>query len=502
MRYLVTAEEMRQYDQNTIETIGVPGPVLMERAALRVAERIKQYLARINSLNPIVLILCGVGNNGGDGLAVARLLSDAGIRVNIWVTGNLEKASDQWKLQRKILKVYQKKEIIQFCDEPEKDEYTVVVDALFGVGLSRDLEGIYAEAIQKCNALKGYKIALDVPSGIHSDNGRIMGKAFCADMTVTFGYGKRGLFLHPGCEYSGTVITEDIGINELAFMGKIPHMFYLEEPLKELMPSRASYGNKGTFGKILLIAGSKNMAGAAILSAKAAFCAGCGMVKILSDMENRGILQTSVPDAMMGGYEDLVQGLEWCDVIAAGPGLSQSNEAKECLNKVLELCDKPLVLDADALNLIAIAPDGVEMLRKQTQKGRQIILTPHPGELARLMKTDIEMLKSDPVVQVANFSKNTGCIIVEKNAVTLIFEPEGRICLNPIENSGLAVAGSGDVLCGLITGLLAQKQDTFKAATVGVRLHSELGNRERKRKSTYGMTASDLVSDGLNMLFE
>ena len=205
---------------------------------------------------------------------------------------------------------------------------------------------------------------------------------------------------------------------------------------------------------------------------------------------------------MFGDYGDLQQGMEWCDVIAVGPGLSQSNDAKVCLQKVLELSDKPLVLDADALNLIAKATDGIEMLKKQTQKGRQIILTPHPGELARLMKMDIETLKSDPVVWVAEFSKNTGCVIVEKDAVTLIFEPEGKICLNSMENSGLAVAGSGDVLCGLITGLLAQKQDAFKASCIGVRLHSELGNRERTRKSAYGMTASDLVSDGLNMLFE
>ena len=499
MKYLVTAEEMKRYDQNTIETIGIPGLVLMERAALCTYQHLKNLLN--NKEDPRILIVCGVGNNGGDGLAVARLLLDDAYPVDVWIVGDTNRASEQWTVQRSILEAYQDSNLLQFCDEVTEHEYTVVVDALFGVGLSRNLEREYAEAIEICNGIKALKVAIDVPSGIHSDHGKVMGVAFFADITVTFGFGKRGLFVYPGCDYAGKVYIEKIGINEKAFLGNIPQMFYYDEPVRELMPYRDEKGNKGTFGKVLLIAGSKNMAGAAILAAKAAFCAGCGMVKILSDADNRIILQQAVPDAMFGEYNELLAAMEWCDVIAAGPGMSQSNEAKVCLKKVIELCNKPLVLDADVLNLIAKSPEGIHLLKQQTEKKRQIVLTPHPGELSRLMKTEVSSLKEEPIGKVAEFATETGCIIVEKDAKTLVFEPNGRICLNIVNNSGLAVAGSGDVLCGLITGILAQKEDAFEAACCGVALHSALGKRERSDKSAYGMTASDLVSRGLYGIF-
>ena len=496
MRYLVTAAEMKQYDKNTIEKIGVPGLVLMERAALKSVEAMKKSFLD-GKFTGNALILAGVGNNGGDGLAIARLLADEGIKSEVWIVGDIKKASDQWIVQKKILDAYSEKGTVTFVKEPGKDTYTMVIDALFGVGLSRNAQGDYAKAIKRCNEIKGFKVAIDVPSGIHSDNGKVMGTAFKAELTVTFGFGKRGLFLGEGSSFAGKVITSDIGINEMAFMEQEPKMFYYDEPVKDLLPKRNENGNKGTFGKVLLIAGSKNMTGAAILAAKASLCAGCGMVKVLSDEDNRIILQQAIPDAMFGEYSDLQKSLEWCDVIAIGPGLSQSEEAYDVLKNVLEFSDKPLIIDADGLNLIAKSTEGMEALKKQTKKGRQIILSPHVGELSRLMKVEIDHLKEDPIEQVAEFTKDCGCIVVEKDAKTCVFEPGDRIFLNPKSNSGLAVAGSGDVLCGLMAGILAQSKKAYEAACVGVMLHVALGEREVRLKTAYGTTASGLVSCGL-----
>jgi NAD(P)H-hydrate epimerase len=299
MKYLVTAQEMRGYDSNTIKQIGIPGMVLMERAALAARDRVTAVLrgecgGKRDSCNGAsVLILAGMGNNGGDGLALARLLSEAGFRVEVWCVGDERKASEQWLSQRKILE----HDFANFSDSPTSREYTILVDALFGVGLSRKVEGDYASAIRQFNELRGYKLALDVPSGICSDTGRVLGIAVKADETVTFGFAKRGLYLYPGCEYAGRVQTADVGINAKSFLGETPGMFYLDE-IRDFLPPRQRSGNKGTFGKVLLIAGSAGMAGAAVLSAKSAYRTGAGMVKVVTAPENRVILQETVPEVL------------------------------------------------------------------------------------------------------------------------------------------------------------------------------------------------------------
>ena len=329
MEYLVTAAEMKQYDSNTIETLGIPGMVLMERAAL---ESFRAIEARFGSLAPSekrVFILAGMGNNGGDGLALARLLCDAGYRVWVKCVGEAAKASGQWKQQRSILTHYP----VSFCenDQASDIEYTILVDALFGVGLSRTVEGEYAREIEAFNAKNGFKVALDIPSGIHSDTGMVLGCAVRADLTVTFGFVKRGLVLYPGVTYAGDIQKAEIGISEKSFMGQMPDMFYYNEDVEELLPKRDPSGNKGTFGKVLLVAGSMKMAGAAVLAAKAAYRIGAGMVKVISAPENREIIQVAVPEALYGTYEDLAAGLAWADVIVIGPGIGTGEEALENL---------------------------------------------------------------------------------------------------------------------------------------------------------------------------
>ncbi|MBE5883158.1 MAG: NAD(P)H-hydrate dehydratase [Lachnospiraceae bacterium] len=488
MEYLVTAEEMKQYDANTIDVIGVPGMVLMERAALGAFSFIEDKFSAIPSCDKTVLVMVGMGNNGGDGLALARLLSDVGCPVDIQYVGDPRKASEQWKLQKKILEHY----FVGTSDKTEGKEYTIMVDALFGVGLSRNIEGEYAQAVEDFNKAKAFKLALDIPSGICSDTGKVLGCAVCADVTVTFGFRKRGLMLSPGETFAGEVVIIPIGITEKSFMGRKPELFYYDEKITELLPKREKGGNKGTFGKLLLIAGSPKMAGAAVLAAKAAYRSGAGMVKVITSLENRVIIQSTVPEALFGTYEDMQEGMKWADVIAIGPGLGRSKESLELLKQVLLECRLPMVIDADGLNLLAEHAEIREELTKQGGEGRQIILTPHVGELSRLTKHSIPRLKENLLLYSKALAKEIHAVVVAKDARTYICGDKDPACVNLCGNSGMATAGSGDVLTGVIAGLLTQGMDAFSAAAVGVYLHAKAGDAVAANIGEHACMARDI----------
>lgn len=484
MKYLVTAEEMKKCDSNTINKVGIPGPVLMERAALAVCEEIRR-LGNVKS----VFIMAGTGNNGGDGLALARLLCEEGMAVSVCVTGDERKATEQWKLERRILSAYP----VSFISNPDDSEYNVYVDAIFGVGLRRPVTGDQAKLINACNARDGVKLAVDVPSGISSDDGSVLGCAFRADITVTFAFAKRGLFMYPGSSYAGKVVVASVGITELGFEGGMPGMFYYDEPLPELLPKRDRAGNKGTFGKALLIAGSVNMAGAAVLSARACYHAGAGMVKVLTPKENRVIIQSSVPEALLGTYDELEGSESWADLIAIGPGLGVGGAALEILREVICNSTKPLIIDADALNLLAGNVELAEKLALQGKAGRDIILTPHVGELSRLTGISVAELKNSLPEQGRIFSEKINGIVVAKDARTYICAPGKKICANLRGTSGMATAGSGDVLTGCIAGLLAQGMEAFEAASAGVYASALAGEAAAEAKSEYAMTAMDIA---------
>lgn len=500
MRYLVSAEEMRRMDVNTSEWLGVPGMVLMERAALAARDHILEWLHKngvcgkhgVSKGNSIqdVFIMAGIGNNGGDGLALARLLAEQEVAVTVWCVGNVEKASAQWTAQKHILEHYQ----IPFCDGPQKEGYTIVVDALFGVGLSREVTGEYADAVDSFNLLEGHKIALDLPSGISSDTGEILGCAVRADETITFGYEKRGLYLFPGTNYAGKILLADVGINDRAFLGQTPGMFCLDAAdLKNLLPRRDAGGNKGTFGKVLVIAGSKGMAGAAILAARAAYRAGAGMVRVITDEGNRNIIQSALPEAIFGNYEDLNAGIYWADAFVIGPGISQSDAAADCMQKVIRAAEKPLIVDADGLNLLV----RYENLKKQLAKREGLcILTPHMGELARLVDTPMERLKIRTWEYGLTLAKRMHCVVVAKDARSFVCEENKTICMNIYGNDGMATAGSGDVLAGILGGLMAQSkdaEDTFYIACLGVYLHAAAGDLVAEQRGTYGCMAGDIA---------
>ena len=296
MEYIVSAEEMRRCDKNTIEKFHIPAAVLMERAALGIVDVI---LKECRMTRRRVLIAAGTGNNGADGIAVGRLLMQEGFQVTFFLAGERTRFSELMDLQVNIIEAYGGK----ICTSYPQDEYDIVVDALFGIGLTRTLEGRFKEAVQKMNASKAWKVSVDMPSGIHTDTGEVCGEAVRADVTVTFAYRKLGLVLYPGCDFAGEVYVKQIGITEDSFEGRMPGIFCYDEPVSSLMPRRRPDGNKGTFGKVLVIAGSKTMSGACVLSAEAAFRAGCGMVRILSSKDNKGILGEKLPEAILGLYD-------------------------------------------------------------------------------------------------------------------------------------------------------------------------------------------------------
>ena len=489
MKYLVTAQEMKQYDKNTIEYLGIPGPVLMERAALAAEDFVKERFDAVKERTK-VLIFAGMGNNGGDGLALARLLAADGYPVTVRLVGDPEKATEQWKGEWQILQHFP----VKTDSNPKAEEYTVIVDALFGVGLSRPVEGIYAEAVEEMNAARGFKLALDVPSGICSDTGSILGCAFHADATITFGFCKRGLVMYPGAEYAGEIRTANVGIGPESFLGQLPEM-YTYDGKQNCLPDRKQAGNKGTFGKALLVAGSNGMAGAAILAARAAYRTGAGMVKVITAEENRQILQQGIPEALYGSCRQLAESMEWADVIAIGPGIGREEQALQCLKMVVEKSRKPLVLDADALNLLAdeCGKTLAEELGAQGAAGRVIVLTPHVGELSRLLQRTIPECKQELAACGRILAERFHGVAVAKDARTVVCKEKDSFYLNTTGNSGMATAGSGDVLTGVILGLLSQGMEAFPAAVTGVYLHGLAGEAAAKQHTEYGVMAGDIA---------
>lgn len=495
-----STRQMKQYDLNTIEKLGIPAPVLMERAALALADAACAYADGVKNQIKTrkeyrVLVVSGCGNNGGDGFAAARILSERGFLVNCVLIGEETKCSEQTKQQMNILRRLGMDILRNFPNR----EYDIIIDALFGIGLSREVQGEYAEAIQRINEAEAFKISADIPSGVETDSGRIMGHAVRADLTVTFGFLKKGLCLYPGKLLAGEVRLAEIGITDKSFFGEEPDTFTCRCLGETLLPERSPQGNKGTFGKVLMIAGSKDMAGAAILCAKAAYRIGAGMVKIVTCEENRNIIQKTLPEAMLLTYpengteqgdfwEKWKASLEWADVYAMGCGCGQSRTVSALLEDLLKTEGKPMVLDADALNLIGKNPSLLE-----NGSGSGKILTPHPGELSRLLGIPVKAVTENLTEAAGQAAKRYRSIIAAKDAVTAVISPEGTKYLNASGNSGMATAGSGDVLAGLVAGLLAQKEQPYDAAWKGVYLHGLAGDKAAANKGEHAVMASDII---------
>ena len=487
MKKIVSCSQMKNLDRHTIEVKKVPSLVLMERAALSVAEEMVKEPGRLQN----TLVVCGMGNNGGDGAAIARILFLWGYQVSLLFLGNPEHMSEETKRQKEICDSYGVPE----TNNPCWNEYTTIVDAVFGIGLSRNVQGVYQEMMEQINQSGAYIWAVDIPSGINGDTGAVMGMAVRADETVTFAFAKAGHYLYPGTSFCGKLHVKDIGI----YMEPDDRETYLHCPEIsdfKCFPEREKDGNKGTFGKILIVAGSCNMAGAAYLSARAALLTGAGMVKIHTVEENRMILQQLLPEALL--YTDSEKNweerkkmwqknLDWADVVVVGPGIGQEQRARELTAFYLKNCRKPMVVDADALNIIAAEQHLKEFL------GNHCILTPHMGEFSRLTGISISKLKENPVFYARRTARTLGAVCVAKDARTVTALADETIYLNLSGNDGMATAGSGDVLSGILGGLLGQYKAFAMVAPLGVYLHGLAGDEACRTVGKRCMTAADIL---------
>ncbi len=489
MEYLVTAEEMRSCEAYIIQQVGVPSSVVMERAALSLLWALCGRVTKEKMQAGGVLIAVGEGNNGADGLALARLLWEEGIRADLLFIGDEERCTEDWHRQMQILRQYP----VFFHKSLPPRPFAVVVDALFGIGLSRPVTGKWAELIEDLDYLDSFKLAVDIPSGICATTGKVMGKALACDATVSFGFYKRGMILYPGRAYVGERIRADIGLSKKSLTRYSPSAYFLNEGEEDLLPQRLPYGNKSTFGKILIMAGSENMAGAALLAAGGAYRAGAGMVKVLGPIQNAQAVWSVLPECLWSQGEDMEADLDWAHVLVAGPGMGMGDEAKSRLALWIRGSQKPLVLDGDALHILALDKGLMEDLARSCAQGRQVALTPHPLELCRLADCDMEMYAHRGIELAGELARRLGAVIAAKDAATVVVGPDRHIFINAYGNDGMAVAGSGDVLAGMLGGLMGQRLDAYGAATHGVALHGLLGDKAAKAKGRHGMRAMDLI---------
>ena len=525
MRTLVTGKQMKAVDAYTIETIGVPSMVLMERAALAVAREAEAEAGKLGEGGSAASIwsVCCTGNNGADGIAAARMLHLQGYSVCVVLMGHPEKGTEEFLHQLKIARNLGM-EVIAYSEWRELaadwgKENRLLIDAMFGVGLSRPVEGSYRECAELVGRLRAEGkiarvVAVDVPSGIHSDTGFVMGAAVEADVTVTFGWEKRGTLLYPGRSFAGRVVVENIGFPPLETVNAACGAEEGDEPKDEAevfactydrsdlarIPERTAYSNKGTFGKVLIVAGSENMCGAAYLSALAAYRTGAGLVKLLTVEQNRLILQSKLPEAILATYTagQLMEGREefrkmideqcrWVDVVVLGPGLGSEPYVEYLVEDILTMACSPVVVDADGLNAIAAHPYLTSYFTEN------IIITPHPGEMARLMGESIREIRENLVETAVEYASRYGLTCVLKDASTVVASREGEIYINSSGNSAMAKAGSGDVLTGIISGLLALGLEESQSARLGVYLHGLAGDEARRKTGSHGLLASELA---------
>lgn len=487
MQLWVNAAQVQAADQYTIQKLGVPSLELMEHAAQACVQVLEDEKVDLSH----VCVVCGSGNNGGDGFAIARILQNNRYSVETFCVGNPEHYTEETQEQMHRLQECGGKITYGM---PQEDSYSVVIDAVFGVGLSRKVEGRYRQVIEQMNRMRGTKFAVDIPSGLSATTGCILGCAFKADYTVTFQLKKIGLELSQGRAMAGRVIVPDIGISTDSICEDQEIVRTAGKDIyRKMLPDRPEDSNKGTYGRLLVIAGSKGMAGAAYLNAHAAYMTGAGLVRIYTSSDNREILQTLLPEAIITTYEEynkeeLLSLLTWADSVCIGSGLGMSRLSEKILKTVIEYVKVPCLIDADGLNLLA---ENKNYLNQMAE--RRFVITPHMKEMSRLTGTPVEELKADRIQILKDFISRYRITCVLKDSRTLIASEEKGIRMNLTGNSAMAKAGSGDVLAGVISGWMVQGKEAEDAAELGTYIHGLSGDLAKFEKGVYSVMARDLI---------
>lgn len=502
--FVVTAEEMRNLDRLTIEKYGVPSLALMERAGEAVAEALVERFR--GAAKKGVLVVAGKGNNGGDGFVVARRLKKKHVPCEVALLARKHDLSrDAAENLRAYLKLRGK--VTEVGDGALESLRRLMkgkgllVDAVLGTGLTKEVRGLYAEAITLMNASGLPLVAVDIPSGLDADSGRPLGVSIQAEMTVSLGYPKLGLVGYPGLKYTGDLVVADIGIRPEAVAQVAPQTELLEtEDMCWLVPVRDPDTHKGTYGHLLVVAGSRGKTGAAILACRAAMRAGAGLVTLAAPRSLNDILAGSLVEVMTeplrdGADEELepLSDEDWrrlLDKKAAvlfGPGIGVKDPARGALRWLLRNLDLPWVIDADGLNNLVMEIDRLKNAKCPP------VLTPHPGEMARLIGKETAAVNQDRVGVARAFAVEHRCHVVLKGARTVIATATGEAFINPTGNPGMASGGTGDVLAGILAAFLGQGLRVEDAVNLGVFLHGFVGDRVTAEKGQVGLIASDII---------
>ena len=499
---IVTGETMQRMDRQAIDHYGVPGLELMERAGRGCADAILERFGTGHRRRAV--IIAGKGNNGGDGYVIARMLAQAGWEVKTIVLASREAVGGDARVNLDRLP----ENVVLFAPDSaglqgyreEVGKAGVVVDALFGTGLRSQVSGVYLEAIRLMNDSGLPVVAVDIPSGIDATCGTVLGEAVRAELTVTFALAKLGHVLYPGAEFCGRLLVVDIGIPEEVALAAPGAEFLDKEAVCPLVRSRARTAHKGSCGHLLILAGSTGKSGAAAMAANSAVRGGAGLVTVAVPESIHGIMEVKTTEAMTVPLPDLGTGfvgetalpvieglLTNRNVAAIGPGIGWNRDTFLLVRAIVAGAKVPLVVDADALN--ALSEDVDVLLRTEAQA---VVITPHPGEMARLAGTTVAMVEADRLGIAAEFAAKYRVYVVLKGARTVIAAPDGLIAVNGSGNPGMASGGMGDVLTGLLGALLAQGYAPFDACRLGVFLHGLAGDLVAQEKGEIGISAVDL----------
>ena len=500
---LVTAGEMRELDRRAIKEVGIPSLVLMENAGRTTYQVLRREFPYLDGE---VAVLAGRGNNGGDGFVVARYLAQAGIPVVVFLLGQQDQVKGDARVNLDIL-AHHGLEVVEVTEESHLNPMVhrlaradLIVDALLGTGLDKPVQGLLAALIDRVNHLRPPVLAVDIPTGLSADTGEVLGAALQAEVTVTYGWPKIGQVMTPGRDYVGRLWQVDISIPpDLA--REVPLELAEARELRQLVPARPCGSHKGTFGHLLVLAGSEGKTGAATLASLGALRAGAGLVTLGIAQSLNDILEVKLTEAMtlplpqaegaralgIKALEPILAFAKGCTALALGPGLGTHPETQELVRRLVRQLDRPMVVDADGVNAIAADPaclKGLTGLR---------ILTPHPGEMARLLGSSTPEVQARRLQVARETAAQYGAYVVLKGAQTVVAAPDGRLSLNPTGNPALASGGTGDVLTGLIGGFLAQRLSHWDAARLGVYLHGLAADQFAAQHGPRSLVAGDLL---------
>ncbi|MBW2064980.1 MAG: NAD(P)H-hydrate dehydratase [Deltaproteobacteria bacterium] len=502
---LVKATEMQEIDRLAIKELGIPGVVLMENAARGAARIFLDHFRPPRGSR--VIVLCGPGNNGGDGYVMARYLNEAGLKLTVLVLAPEGKISGDALTNLNIIKELG----LEIRHVPGQEQWAenqhlidrsdYIIDGIFGTGLSSQVRGFYRDVIEIVNSMEAPVMSIDIPSGLDADSGQVLGSAIRAALTVTFGFPKLGQVIFPGIDYVGRLVRVDIGIPG-PVADRIPGKYRITEPsyFVELLRIRRKDIHKGNRGHLLVLAGSTGKTGAATMTCLGALRAGAGLVTLGIPRSLNPVLEGKLTEAMtfplpetpdgslsIEAEDDVMRLMEGKTALAIGPGLSTNQETSELILRIIKACRIPMVIDADGINALSKDP------RILASCGSKAVLTPHPGEMGRLLGKGTAEVQADRIGTALDLARNSSCFLVLKGARTLIANPEEELYVNPTGNPALSSGGSGDVLTGLIAGFLARGLPMMESAVAGVYIHGLAADLLAEDMGESGILAGELL---------